>query len=204
MSRDIKYIGMDVHKEATVIAVLNANGNLVMESIVETKAGQIQRRGHRPCVGPFRNYDAGMGQRGKDHARRRRCRIYGMGKTPYCLGLTKHGFPKHPLHQAYATPLVPYIGRFAHRQDVSLAIHPGVSKVVYENTVFPSEFKKMITQLDLRPVKGKDNTIELVPALEQRANAVLFNGAVYMETPFTNATRSIRRSRPSCSWACRT
>src|SRR5213594_851398 len=41
MSRDIKYIGMDVHKEATVIAVLNANGNLVMESIVETKAGSL-------------------------------------------------------------------------------------------------------------------------------------------------------------------
>ena len=41
MSRDIKYIGMDVHKEATVIAVVNANGNLVMESIVETKAGSL-------------------------------------------------------------------------------------------------------------------------------------------------------------------
>jgi hypothetical protein len=41
MSRDIKYIGMDVHKEVTVIAVLNANGNLVMESIVETKAGSL-------------------------------------------------------------------------------------------------------------------------------------------------------------------
>jgi hypothetical protein len=41
MSRDIKYIGMDVHKEATVIAVLNANGNLGMESIVETKAGSL-------------------------------------------------------------------------------------------------------------------------------------------------------------------
>ena len=26
MSRDIKYIGMDVHKEAIVIAVLNASG----------------------------------------------------------------------------------------------------------------------------------------------------------------------------------
>ena len=38
MSRDIKYIGMDVHKEATVIAVLNGSGKLVMESIVETKA----------------------------------------------------------------------------------------------------------------------------------------------------------------------
>src|SRR5947207_2972646 len=41
MSRDIKYIGMDVHKEATVIAVLNGSGKLGMESIVETKAGSI-------------------------------------------------------------------------------------------------------------------------------------------------------------------
>ena len=32
MSRDIKYIGMDVHKEAIVIAVLNGSGKLVMES----------------------------------------------------------------------------------------------------------------------------------------------------------------------------
>jgi hypothetical protein len=41
MSRDIKYIGMDVHKEATVVAVLNGSGKLVMESIVETKASSI-------------------------------------------------------------------------------------------------------------------------------------------------------------------
>ena len=41
MSRDIKYIGMDVHKEAIVIAVLNSSGKLVMESIVETKASSI-------------------------------------------------------------------------------------------------------------------------------------------------------------------
>src|SRR5215831_1539429 len=32
MSRDIKYIGMDVHKEAIVIAVLDGSGKLVMES----------------------------------------------------------------------------------------------------------------------------------------------------------------------------
>jgi hypothetical protein len=32
-----KYIGMDVHKEAIAIAVLNAAGKLVMESIIETK-----------------------------------------------------------------------------------------------------------------------------------------------------------------------
>src|SRR5260370_7159344 len=41
MSRDIKYIGMDVHKEAIVIAVLNGSGKLVMETILETKAGSI-------------------------------------------------------------------------------------------------------------------------------------------------------------------
>jgi hypothetical protein len=41
MSRDIKYIGMDVHKEAIVIAVVNGSGKLVMETIVETKASSI-------------------------------------------------------------------------------------------------------------------------------------------------------------------
>src|SRR5712692_3257517 len=41
MSYDVKYIGMDVHKEAIVIAVLNEIGKLVMESIVETKASSI-------------------------------------------------------------------------------------------------------------------------------------------------------------------
>ncbi len=41
MSRDIKYIGMDVHQEATVIAVLNGSGKLVMETILETQASSI-------------------------------------------------------------------------------------------------------------------------------------------------------------------
>jgi transposase len=41
MSRDTKYIGMDVHKEAIVIAILNDSGKLVMESIVETQASSI-------------------------------------------------------------------------------------------------------------------------------------------------------------------
>jgi hypothetical protein len=41
MSREITYIGMDVHKEATVIAVLNGSGKLVMESVVEIKASSI-------------------------------------------------------------------------------------------------------------------------------------------------------------------
>ena len=38
---DIKYIGMDVHKEAIAIAVMNGKGKLVMESIIETKASTI-------------------------------------------------------------------------------------------------------------------------------------------------------------------
>ena len=37
----IKYIGLDVHKDAIVIAVLNNAGTLVMESIIETKASTI-------------------------------------------------------------------------------------------------------------------------------------------------------------------
>src|SRR5271167_1290804 len=38
---DIKYIGMDVHKEAIAIAVMNGEGKVVMESIIETKASTI-------------------------------------------------------------------------------------------------------------------------------------------------------------------
>ena len=41
MSYEVKYIGMDVHKEAMVIAVLNESGKLVMESVIETKASSI-------------------------------------------------------------------------------------------------------------------------------------------------------------------
>ena len=36
-----KYIGMDVHKESILIAVRNAAGKVVMESVVETKASMI-------------------------------------------------------------------------------------------------------------------------------------------------------------------
>src|SRR5437667_12913551 len=36
-----KYIGMDVHKEAISIAVMNSAGKLLMESIIETKASTI-------------------------------------------------------------------------------------------------------------------------------------------------------------------
>ncbi len=38
MNREVKYVGMDVHKEAIAIAVMNGAGKLVMESIIETKA----------------------------------------------------------------------------------------------------------------------------------------------------------------------
>jgi len=37
----VKYIGMDVHKEAISLAVLNSSGKLVMECIIETKASSI-------------------------------------------------------------------------------------------------------------------------------------------------------------------
>jgi hypothetical protein len=33
-----KYVGMDVHKDAISIAVMNSAGKLIMESIIETKA----------------------------------------------------------------------------------------------------------------------------------------------------------------------
>ena len=41
LSSNVKYIGLDVHKEAVAIAVLNGAGKLVMESIVETKANTL-------------------------------------------------------------------------------------------------------------------------------------------------------------------
>ena len=41
LSNNVKYIGLDVHKEAIAIAVLNGAGKLVMESIVETKASTL-------------------------------------------------------------------------------------------------------------------------------------------------------------------
>ncbi len=41
MSRDVKYIGMDVHKEAVVMAVLNGSGKLVMETVIETKSSSL-------------------------------------------------------------------------------------------------------------------------------------------------------------------
>jgi transposase len=38
LSSNVKYIGLDVHKEAITVAVRNGAGKLVMESIIETKA----------------------------------------------------------------------------------------------------------------------------------------------------------------------
>jgi hypothetical protein len=38
---NIKYIGMDVHKETISIAVMISDGKVVMESIIETKASTI-------------------------------------------------------------------------------------------------------------------------------------------------------------------
>ncbi len=38
LSSNVKYIGLDVLKEATMVAVRNGAGKLVMESIVGTKA----------------------------------------------------------------------------------------------------------------------------------------------------------------------
>jgi hypothetical protein len=37
----VKYIGVDVHKEAISLAVLNSSGKLVMKCIIETKASSI-------------------------------------------------------------------------------------------------------------------------------------------------------------------
>jgi transposase len=37
----VKYIGMDAHKEASSVAVLNSSGKLLMECTIETKAGTI-------------------------------------------------------------------------------------------------------------------------------------------------------------------
>ena len=42
MKRD-KYMGMDVHQATTVVAVVNAEGKTVMETIVGTEAAAIRR-----------------------------------------------------------------------------------------------------------------------------------------------------------------
>jgi len=61
MTSNIKYVGMDVHKESISIAVRNAAGKIVMECVIETKASTIlqfvddagcpgtKERGHAAC-----------------------------------------------------------------------------------------------------------------------------------------------------------
>ena len=44
--RHDKYIGMDVHQATTVVAVIDAEGKIAMETIVPTTAAAI-RRFHR-------------------------------------------------------------------------------------------------------------------------------------------------------------
>jgi transposase len=41
MTSNIKYIGMDVHKESISVAVRNTAGKIVMECVIETKANTI-------------------------------------------------------------------------------------------------------------------------------------------------------------------
>jgi hypothetical protein len=39
--------------------------------------------------------------------------LYSFKRDLYCWGHTSEGFPRHPLHLSYATPLFRYTGRFA-------------------------------------------------------------------------------------------
>ena len=38
-----KYMGMDIHQAPTVVAVINAEGRIVLETIAATAAGPIRR-----------------------------------------------------------------------------------------------------------------------------------------------------------------
>jgi hypothetical protein len=73
ISRDIKYIGMDVHKEAIVIAVLNGSGKLVMETIVETKASSILQFIHGLRGELHVTWEEGTGRPCRTICCRRRC-----------------------------------------------------------------------------------------------------------------------------------
>ena len=42
MKRD-KYMGLDVHQATTVVAVIDAEGKIVLETIIPTAAGAIRR-----------------------------------------------------------------------------------------------------------------------------------------------------------------
>ena len=54
-----RYIGMDVHKDAIAVAVMNAAGKVVMESILETKAATILQF----IRGPARKPGGDLGRR---------------------------------------------------------------------------------------------------------------------------------------------
>ena len=41
MSKQVKYIGMDVHKAMTVIAVLDSAGKMLAEAVIETQASAL-------------------------------------------------------------------------------------------------------------------------------------------------------------------
>jgi len=49
MTSNIKYIGMDVHKESISVAVMNAAGKIVMECVIETKASMTFRHRANFC-----------------------------------------------------------------------------------------------------------------------------------------------------------
>ena len=49
MSRDIKHIGMDAHKEAIVIAVLNGSGYSAVVGSITDRIREIRLAGKPPC-----------------------------------------------------------------------------------------------------------------------------------------------------------
>jgi len=53
---NVKYIGLDVHQATIAAALLDANGKLVMESVLETRASTILDfiRGVRGQLSPLR------------------------------------------------------------------------------------------------------------------------------------------------------
>ena len=51
-----KYIGMDVHQATISVAVMDSQGKVIMESILETKASPLLRVLHRPTRQPVRDF----------------------------------------------------------------------------------------------------------------------------------------------------
>ena len=59
-----KYIGMDVHKDAMAVAVMNSAGKVVMESILETQAAtllQFIRGSGGTCWSPWKKGPGRLG-----------------------------------------------------------------------------------------------------------------------------------------------